>query len=559
MTEPSVSIPNATNSSYLPSSLSSSSSSSSPLTQFVHQFAHVSAPRLFGSHTHSFLSSSNPMFGGNSSIGDSQNYASVFAKLVTPLHSVASVHISSSGPVCGPQSSSSLSPDSFLTTNEPNSRPISSIIVPVRLIPIVSNDGEGVVASSSNVTEQEKSNSADSRAAKRRRTRPVKGKWKHRWTCEDDQRLREAVMLYQDAPVTWKFVAELVGNEKTANSCYQRWNRTLGVAIRKGPFRATELFALARAVAAEGESWSRVALHIPGRTDTQCRMQWNNIKNGRLKTDVAGLLHRIGSAEAGDPVVASAVRQVEEWVAEDPDRVFVEVTKSYDLPADSLRLPDRPVVAQAVANELSRRVWPVSAGRRGLRHRVRGTDELSVSSPVSLVRPVLPSADRVDAPQLPPFAPQLSSRFISRPLAASILPPSASASSSSSFGVHNLLPSFSPPLQSSQFSNPLYDRTLALPRNHPTSGFSQSNAQSSQSQSSDRSIPPFSENILVGESIVETELDDDDRDDDEGVDGNGNQISIEDTNSEETHGLPIDEMHIPMDDEDVRLPLQDHP
>lgn len=46
----------------------------------------------------------------------------------------------------------------------------------------------------------------------------------------------------------------------------------------KGPLDRADYIALAKAVAAEGCQWSRVAKVLPGRTDTQCRSRWLQVR-----------------------------------------------------------------------------------------------------------------------------------------------------------------------------------------------------------------------------------------------------------------------------------------
>eukprot|EP00762_Andalucia_godoyi_P000881 ANDGO_03751.mRNA.1 Myb-like protein M len=365
-------------------------------------------------------SSSTALHHSIRSNGASNVSAAVMARMFVPFPQVTTVHFSSGNsiPVSFPNplnadssAAGTVSSSSSSSSSTPSAASSVSAISGLSPLNPISgqNSNNGSVNMTGNVTNVRGVAVSSSTAAvlnsssgTRKRNRPTKGKWKFRWTFEDDQKLREAVTMYQDLPVTWRFIADIVGGGKTANSCYQRWNRTLGTQIRKGPFSTAELYALAKAVAQEGETWALVSLLVPGRTDTQCRMQWTNIKCGKIKSEYAAWLRRYvelhspqeavvsdmhsaasSSSEAGahqhpgmsveDAARAQLVKQIEEWVSEDPDRQLVTTTKKYELNPESLKMPDKTLVQLEFGEEVFRREW--ASGKRGLRHRVRGGEE----------------------------------------------------------------------------------------------------------------------------------------------------------------------------------------
>ncbi|OZJ03119.1 hypothetical protein BZG36_03880 [Bifiguratus adelaidae] len=98
---------------------------------------------------------------------------------------------------------------------------------------------------------------------------------RRRWTTEDDRLLQEAVAMYGEKD--WQRVASVHGN-RTGQQCLHRWSKTLNPAIRRGRWREDEDKALRKAVSVYGSgNWVKIAQHVLGRTDVQCRERWMNV------------------------------------------------------------------------------------------------------------------------------------------------------------------------------------------------------------------------------------------------------------------------------------------
>ncbi|KAL0091100.1 Homeodomain-like protein [Phycomyces blakesleeanus] len=103
------------------------------------------------------------------------------------------------------------------------------------------------------------------------------------WTAEDDESLRAAVAVVGDG--NWQQVAATMG-KKSGQQCLQRWRKSIDPAIRRTRWTRDEDVALKSAVVLYGEGhWAKICLHIPGRTDMQCRERWVNILNPSIKRD----------------------------------------------------------------------------------------------------------------------------------------------------------------------------------------------------------------------------------------------------------------------------------
>lgn len=103
---------------------------------------------------------------------------------------------------------------------------------------------------------------------------------KRPWTKEEDQDLKDAIMLVGDK--NWQLVAVSLGGRRSGQQCLHRW-KAINPAIRRSRWMDEEDAALKAAVAVYGSgNWCHIQRHIPGRTDMQCRERWMNVLNPSL-------------------------------------------------------------------------------------------------------------------------------------------------------------------------------------------------------------------------------------------------------------------------------------
>ncbi|KAJ2019555.1 hypothetical protein GGI14_001520 [Coemansia sp. S680] len=122
-----------------------------------------------------------------------------------------------------------------------------------------------------------------------------------KWTPEEDQLLHEAVMTYGEGD--WQAVASCLDN-RTGQQVLHRWCKSINPAIRSGRWDKDEDVALLAAVRLYGVGqWTKIAKHVPGRTDVKCRerymnvltpdvnnSQWTSEEDGRL----IAIVNRVG-------------------------------------------------------------------------------------------------------------------------------------------------------------------------------------------------------------------------------------------------------------------------
>ncbi|KAI7828030.1 hypothetical protein BC939DRAFT_77822 [Gamsiella multidivaricata] len=104
---------------------------------------------------------------------------------------------------------------------------------------------------------------------------------KEPWTEEEDGVLKEAVEMLGER--SWQQVSYCFDNRSPAQ-CMERWKKSLNPSIRRGRWLEEEDGALRAALKVYGEGrWTKVAQHVLGRTDIQCRERYLNVLSPNLK------------------------------------------------------------------------------------------------------------------------------------------------------------------------------------------------------------------------------------------------------------------------------------
>lgn len=107
-----------------------------------------------------------------------------------------------------------------------------------------------------------------------RKVKSIKKSRSKTWSAAEDEALKNAMLQINGNH--WSKVAQLIPG-KTPQQCLGRW-RTLNPNITHTPWTEEEDEILRNAVqrySGEGKvRWSKVALLLPGRRDTQCRSRW---------------------------------------------------------------------------------------------------------------------------------------------------------------------------------------------------------------------------------------------------------------------------------------------
>ncbi|CAK7356111.1 unnamed protein product [Dovyalis caffra] len=93
------------------------------------------------------------------------------------------------------------------------------------------------------------------------------------WTPEEDEKLIDYIKI--NGHENWKALPKLAGLNRCGKSCRLRWTNYLRPDIKRGKFSEEEERAIVNLHSVLGNKWSRIANHLPGRTDNEIKNFWN--------------------------------------------------------------------------------------------------------------------------------------------------------------------------------------------------------------------------------------------------------------------------------------------
>ncbi|KAM6557567.1 hypothetical protein CsatB_004586 [Cannabis sativa] len=101
------------------------------------------------------------------------------------------------------------------------------------------------------------------------------------WTPEEDKKLIDYIEK-NGHHGSWKSLPKLAGLIRCGKSCRLRWNNYLRPDIKRGKFSEDEERIIINLHSALGNKWSRIASHLPGRTDNEIKNFWNTYLRKKL-------------------------------------------------------------------------------------------------------------------------------------------------------------------------------------------------------------------------------------------------------------------------------------
>ncbi|KAM0846157.1 hypothetical protein ACQ4PT_055862 [Festuca glaucescens] len=114
------------------------------------------------------------------------------------------------------------------------------------------------------------------------------------WTVDEDLTLINYIAKHGEG--RWNALARAAGLRRTGKSCRLRWLNYLRPDVKRGNFTADEQLLILDLHSRWGNRWSKIAQHLPGRTDNEIKNYWRT----RVQKHAKQLNCDVGSATFKD-------------------------------------------------------------------------------------------------------------------------------------------------------------------------------------------------------------------------------------------------------------------
>ncbi|XP_042406389.1 transcription factor MYB20-like [Zingiber officinale] len=111
------------------------------------------------------------------------------------------------------------------------------------------------------------------------------------WTAEEDKKLVNFILT--NGQCCWRAVPKLAGLLRCGKSCRLRWTNYLRPDLKRGLLSKEEEKMVIDLHSQLGNRWSKIASHLPGRTDNEIKNYWNtHIKKKLRKMGIDPVTHK---------------------------------------------------------------------------------------------------------------------------------------------------------------------------------------------------------------------------------------------------------------------------
>ncbi|GMH09205.1 hypothetical protein Nepgr_011045 [Nepenthes gracilis] len=111
------------------------------------------------------------------------------------------------------------------------------------------------------------------------------------WTPDEDEKLVSYVQKHGHG--SWRALPKLAGLNRCGKSCRLRWTNYLRPDIKRGCFSEEEEQLIIKLHSILGNKWSRIATHLPGRTDNEIKNYWNTqVRKKLMQMGIDPITHK---------------------------------------------------------------------------------------------------------------------------------------------------------------------------------------------------------------------------------------------------------------------------
>ncbi|AEE77366.1 Transcription factor MYB21 [Arabidopsis thaliana] len=118
------------------------------------------------------------------------------------------------------------------------------------------------------------------------------------WTMEEDLILINYIANHGDG--VWNSLAKSAGLKRTGKSCRLRWLNYLRPDVRRGNITPEEQLIIMELHAKWGNRWSKIAKHLPGRTDNEIKNFWRTRIQKYIKQSDVTTTSSVGSHHSSE-------------------------------------------------------------------------------------------------------------------------------------------------------------------------------------------------------------------------------------------------------------------
>ncbi|KAG2597084.1 transcription factor JAMYB-like [Panicum virgatum] len=165
------------------------------------------------------------------------------------------------------------------------------------------------------------------------------------WTAEEDALLAGYVAANGEG--RWNELALAAGLRRTGKSCRLRWLNYLRPGVRRGGFTPREQLLILDLHSRWGNRWSKIAAHLPGRTDNEVKNYWRT----RVQKHAKQLGCDVGSGRFHDAMRNLWMPRLLERIHADESAAAGDVSHYYSAASPAQHAPtSQPAYQNAAAS-----------------------------------------------------------------------------------------------------------------------------------------------------------------------------------------------------------------